>query len=224
MKIAERDKAVLLRKKGMTINEIVQKTGFSKASVSVWVRNVELTEAQKVRISQKGRSLRSIELRRASRLSNEKTKKDLIRREAKKEIEGFSKRDLFIVGTMLYLGEGNKKSKGRAAVTNADPAVIRMMVRFFKESCGVSSEKLRGHIHIHSHLSIKKAESYWSDISGVPKNQFYKTYSKKSIASLDKRDTLPYGTFEISVNDTRLFIKILSWIEKIQELVLVDQK
>ncbi len=220
MKLQERNKAISLRKRGLTINEIVAETNFSKASISTWVRHVELTEKQKQRISQKGRSLRSVELRRKSRLVNEQNKRNIIRDMAKGEILGLTQRDLLFIGAMLYLGEGSKKSKGRAAIANSDPTVIQIMIRFFKEVCGVPHEKLRGHIHIHSHLNIKKSEMYWSLVSQIPIKKFYKTYSKKSIASLNKKDNLPYGTFELSVNDTKLFLRIMGWIEKIKELVL----
>ncbi|MEI8130632.1 MAG: hypothetical protein WCG55_03975 [bacterium] len=220
MKIVERDRAISLRKKGLTINEIVAETGYSKASVSVWVRNIPLTEKQKNRISEKGRSLASIELRRTSRLANERKKKEIVRDSAKNEIRGFSHRDLLVAGAMLYLGEGTKKSKGRASITNADPEVIQMAVRFLVDICGVPHGRLYGHIHIHSHLDIKRAEMYWSKVSGIPRAQFYKTYCKKSVASLNKKDSLPYGTIEVGTNDIKIFLKIMGWIEKIKELAI----
>ncbi len=220
MKIIEKNKAVTLRQKGFTLNEIIEKTGYSKASVSLWVKDVVLTEKQKNRISKKGRSLESIELRRHSRLKNEKSKKDAITNEAKKVISSISQKDLLLIGAMLYLGEGGKSGKGRATIANSDPDVISIMMRFFREICQVPETKFRGLIHIHSHLHAQKAKVYWSTVSGIPQNQFYKTYSKKSIASLNKRNTLPYGTLDIYVCDTKLFLTIMGWIEKIKELVL----
>lgn len=220
MKNIERNKAIILREKGMTINEIVARTGYSKASISVWVRNVELTDEHKKRISQKGRSLRSIELRRQARLRNEKEKRDIFMFEAKNAIKAISQKELMLIGSMLYLGEGTKKSKGSASIANGDPEVIQIMMRFFREVCKVPESKFRGHIHIHPHLNIRGAEKYWSLISGIPLSQFFKTYSKPNISSKNKRDSLPYGTFGIYVHDTKVFLTVMAWIEKIKELVL----
>ena len=88
-------------------------------------------------------------------------------------------------------------------------------MRFFREICNVPDDKFRGHIHIHSHLAAKNAEIYWSNISQIPQTQFFKTYKKTSRASLGKKDTLPYGTFDIYVCSTELFLKIKGWINGI---------
>ncbi len=120
---------------------------------------------------------------------------------------------------MLYLAEGGK-TKRITRIANSDPAVIQIMMRFFREICGVAESKFQGHIHTFTHADIKKTEKYWSEITGISRKQFYKTYTKPSVASLQKRQTLPYGTFDIYVCDTKLFLTIMGWIEKIKELTL----
>ena len=122
------------------------------------------------------------------------------------------------MGTALYWGEGGKTNKGMARISNSDPEVIRFMMRFFHEIFDVPSKKFRGHVHTFSHLNAEKAELYWSKVSGIPRGQFYKTYSKPSIASKGKSDSLPYGTFQIYVCDTTIFLTIKGWIERLSEL------
>ena len=107
-----------------------------------------------------------------------------------------------------------------ARISNSDPLIIKIMMRFFREICEVQENKFRGHIHTFEHADINKTERYWSKISGIPKNQFFKTYTKPSSASLQKRNTLPFGTFDICICDTRLFLTIKGWIEKIKELTI----
>ena len=84
----------------------------------------------------------------------------------------------------------------------------------------VPEAKFRGHIHTFAHADIEKTEKYWSEISGIPRRQFFKTYVKPSIASLQKRNTLPFGTLDICVCDTKLFLTIMGWIERIKELTI----
>ena len=105
-----------------------------------------------------------------------------------------------------------------ARIANADPEVIRFMMRFFREIFSVPENKFRGHVHTFSHANKLQAERYWSEVSGIPRNQFYKTYTKPSKAGAGKRDSLPYGTFQIYVCDTTIFLTIQGWIERLAEL------
>lgn len=220
MKLVEKEKARALRKKGYSINQIVRKAGLTKASVSIWVRDIILTKAQKKKLSERGRSVESIERRRLLRLSNELAKRQIIIDEAKKDYTSISLEQLKLIGIILYLGEGGKTERGTARISNSDPEVIKMMMRFFREICNVPEGKFRGNVHTFAHADVEKTEKYWSKISGIPKNQFHKTYIKPSSASLQKRYTLPYGTFSINVCDTKLFLTIMGWIEKVKELTI----
>lgn len=218
MKRAERDKARELRSKGLSLNEIVRELGVSKASVSIWVRDVALSKTQRSKLTSRGFSVDAIEKRRINRIENTRLRHNAVIDLAKKDIAQITKKDLFLIGIALYWGEGNKSSKGAAGLANSDPLLIQMMMRFFREICGVPEAKFRGHIHTFSHLNVNSAESYWSKVSGIPKSQFYKTYSKPSIASKGKKDSLPYGTFQIYVCDTNIFLRIKGWIERLAEL------
>lgn len=219
MKLIEKEQARALRKKGKSINQIVQETGFSKASVSLWVRDIVLTKAQKNKISERGRSVESIEKRRINRLFNEKQKRQAVMDLAGQDITSISREELKLIGVMLYLGEG-AKSGGVVSLANSDPAVIKIMMRFLREICMVPESKFRAYIHTFAHADVKKTEKYWSKIMGIPLRQFYKTYTKPSAASLQKRNTLPWGTVDIYVCDTKLWLTILGWIEKIKRILV----
>lgn len=217
MKREERDQARELRKTGMSMNDIVRTLGVSKASVSLWVRDVPLTAAQRKRLNAQGHSVDAIEKRRLNRMRNTAARHRILIDSAKEAIPSLSRHELLLVGAALYWGEGNKSNKGTAGVANSDPHVIQIMMRFFREICEVPPGKFRGHVHTFSHLNSEDAEMYWSEISGIPRAQFYKTYSKPSIASKGKKDSLPYGTFQIYVCDTNLFLTIKGWIERLTE-------
>lgn len=220
MKAIEKQKAIILRQEGKSLKEISRVVGVSKASVSVWVRDIILSKRQLSSLKAKGFSSEAIEKRRHKRLKNEQGKRDAITALAQKNIKNISQRDLRLIGLCLYWGEGGKTHKGAARISNSDPAVIKVMMRFFREICMVEEKKFRAHIHIHSHLDIEKSEKYWSRISGVPRAQFFKTYAKPSIASKNKKDSLPYGTFDIYVCNTKLFHQIIAQIEKIKKLTV----
>ncbi len=213
MKLKEKNLAVDLRKKGWSMNEIKKELGVAKSSVSLWVKNIKLTDNQRQELSNKGVKKEIIERRRETRLKNENNKRQAIIEKAKQEINNLSLRELKILGTALYWAEGGKTQRGLVRVSNGDPKIIEVMMEFFRKICEVPEKKFRGHIHIHPHLDIKGAENYWSSISKIPLNQFYKTYSKQNKSSQNKKDSLPFGTFDIYVCNTELFLRIKGWIE-----------
>jgi predicted transcriptional regulator len=207
-----------LRKNGESIKKIAKILGVAKASVSVWVREVPISLRQREKLFLNSQSLEVVEKRRNSRIKNEKAKRQIIIDNAGQDIKSISKEELKIIGSIFYWAEGGKTKRGMARVANSDPVMIRLMMRFFREVCGVRELKFRCHIHTHSHLNVSKCLSYWSEVTNIPISQFYKTYSKPSIASKGKRDSLPFGTLDVIICDTNLFLRIMGWIEKIKKL------
>lgn len=214
MKKVERDEAIKLRRQGYSLGEIKTKLQVSKGSVSRWVRNVELTDAQRQLLSQKPYYKEAVEKRRQARLASEKAKRDLVINTAQKSIGRISKKQLWLIGVMLYWAEGGK-TQTTVRFSNGDPNMIKIMMVFFREICEVPERKFRAHIHIHPHLDHIQAEKYWSTVSGINQSQFYKTYRKPNKSSQSKKNSLPYGTFDIYVMDTQLFYKIQGWAKGI---------
>jgi len=201
------------------MNEIIQKTGYSKASVSDWTKDIILTKRQREKLSMRGRSMESVERRRKSRLFNEAKKRQVFIDEAKSDFTDLSLRDLKIIGSMIYWGEGGKTKRSMVRLSNSDPVIIKVIMRYFREICGVSNSKFRASVHTFAHANIENTINYWVKISGISREHFYKPYIKPSSASLDKRKTLPFGTLDIYVCDTKVFLRIMGWIEKISEIL-----
>lgn len=217
MKTKERKEAILLRKQGESVGEIAKKLKVAKSSVSCWVRDVRLTQTQRERLNKNGHSIDAIEKRRIARLANTKIRREKMVAEAIDEVAEFSKQSLWCAGVALYWGEGGKTQQ-TVRLANSDPDVIKLIMKFFLRYSEVPKEKFRGHIHTFSHQNVDEALSYWTSVSGIPKQKFYKTYVKKSSASKDKRDTLPYGTIQVYVHDTNFFFRLMGWIEGLKKL------
>tara|TARA_B100000745_G_scaffold298199_1_gene246422 strand:- start:5839 stop:6498 length:660 start_codon:yes stop_codon:yes gene_type:complete len=216
MKAEEKKKAIQMRKKGVAMGEIAKELGVAKSSVSYWVRGIQLTAAQRNKLNANGHSVDAIEKRRLSRLANLTQKRNEIMERAMKEAAVLSSNSLWCVGVALYWGEGGK-TQNATRIANSDPEVIALMMRFFRKVCEVEEGKFHGHIHTFAHCDEKKAERYWSSVSGISQSCFFKTYKKQSSASKKKRDTLPYGTFQIYVHDTNFFFRMMGWIEYLKQ-------
>jgi hypothetical protein len=121
------------------------------------------------------------------------------------------------IGTTIYLCEGTKECKNnrgcierRIEVCNSNPKVIRAFMKYLR-TFNINERKLRGRISLHEHSDEKKAKQYWSQITGMPINQFHKTQWRKSSNWFKRR--LPYGTLAVRLNDVGIFRLILKEIE-----------
>lgn len=216
MKTIERQKARRLRQKGVAIGVIADRLGVAKSSVSTWVRDVVLPTAVLQKLKQNSHTRSAIEKRRSARLAQTAARRAVVRSEAIAEVPDLSQDPLWYVGVSLYWGEGGKTQQ-IVRISNSDPVVIQTMMRFFRTLCSVSEKDFRGQVHVFAHTNKTAAEQYWSQVSEISRNQFYKTYAKKSSASKNKRNTLPYGTFQVSINNTNLFIRVLAWIDYVKK-------
>lgn len=213
----ERNKlAVVLRMKGLSIKSIAKELSAAQSSVSLWTRNVQLTEEQIQHLRANMHTPEAIEKRRQARLKSEAAKRAVHINQAKSQIKQLSKRDLWMIGVALYWGEGTK-NYSTVQFTNGDPKMIVIFLRFLHEICNVSETKLRANIHIHEHLETKDAEEFWQAVTGIPKDKFYKTYSKPNKSSKGTRNSLPHGVCTVYVLDAKLLLKIKGWTEGIYE-------
>lgn len=215
-----RKKAITLRKQGASVGNIANTLSVSKSSVSLWVKDVILTKKQKIVLKRNIHSPSVIEKRRQSRIANEIIKRSIVIDNASRDVPTISNHDLIkMIGVALYWGEGGKTMKGMARISNSDPGLIKMSMRFFREVCKVKEHRFRAYVHTHSAGQVKEIEKYWSDITNIPRSQFYKTSIMKSRSSKNIRKTLPYGTIDVGVCDTKLLLKILGWIEGIKKQI-----
>jgi len=121
--------------------------------------------------------------------------------------------NLKITGIMLYWGEGAKTGNG-VVFSNSNPEMIKIFMRFLRRVCGISEERLRLQLHAYENHNVNKLCTYWSDITGIPTNQFQKTYIHKKKPGTYKKIS-KYGTVSIRYSDKELLSIILDWIQDI---------
>ena len=203
-----------LRKQGLSYREIREKIKFTiaKSTISNWCKDIELTVEQKDRLdklfqdgSYKGRLLgaKTIQTKRALEIKR-------IKEKASQEILPLSENEFWIAGLMLYWAEGDKKHK--VGISNSDPELIRFMMRWFRRICGVSDNRFKVHLNIHSGQNENEIKKFWSKVIGLPVSQFGKSYIKKEGTGY-RKNILYNGTIKISICDKNLLYKVLGWIE-----------
>jgi hypothetical protein len=220
MKLDEKNKAQQLRYKGFSIKQIAVALSVSKGSASVWVRDIELSKGLSVNIEEQRRLGR--ERSRKTRLSNIIRKNTELRIQCKEEILPFTKRDLWISGLLIYAGEGSKASNvsnQHIEVTNSNPDILRLFIKFLIDICLVPQAKIRVRLILYDDIDTKEAEAYWSSQLGVPINQFQRQFIKKSYKNIPYRHLRRsrYGTAHINVYDVNIYRKVIGWLQSIYE-------
>ncbi len=122
----KRKEALRLRRSGHSYTDISSRTGVSKSTLSDWLSSVPYAPNNET-IKRIGGAIAAANAKKTL-IRQKKTQK--IKEDAYQEIGRISKRDLFLFGLGLYLGEGGK-THDIVRVTNSDPMVIRAAVAWF---------------------------------------------------------------------------------------------
>ncbi|MEK9154798.1 MAG: hypothetical protein AAB596_01910 [Patescibacteria group bacterium] len=226
----DRNEALKLRLSGKSYSEITKILSIPKSTLSGWFSGLELSEKNKEKILEKARkkSLEGLLKRNKNQTALAIKRKIDIQSKAVKEIDSISKKNLLFVGITLYWAEGYKRSifkNGRelthhpVSLTNSDPDLIKIYLRFLREVCNIPENKINADIRIFEHQNADNLLKYWGEITGIKKEKFGKVYYGISKSSLGKKpfNRLQYGTIQIRVNDTKFFHRIMGWIEGIKK-------
>ena len=87
-----------------------------------------------------------------------------------------SDRELLILGTALYAGEGSKTDGSRSTFANSDPRMISAFVTWLRRFFDVDESRLRLRLYLHDGLDLDAANRFWSDAHRHPVSQFGKPY------------------------------------------------
>src|SRR3989344_3253849 len=220
----ERQKAIEVREKGQSNREILEQIPVSKASLSLWLKNVKLLPGHVYRITEK-----RLAAARSGALKKKETRIALtkeIKDRARAEIGKLSKRELWLIGIALYWAEGSKEKEyrpgSRMIFSNSDPYMIKLFLKWLIEIVKISEERVYFSIYIHeSHKNkLQRAIGHWSGCTGFSKEKFSKIYFKKNKINT-KRNNIGenyFGLLRVSVIESSSLIRrIQGWTEGIYE-------
>jgi hypothetical protein len=209
-------KAIEYRKQGYSYNMISEKIGLGKGTLSAWLKEIPYKPSKEVLKRIKLAPLKSAEV-----VHNRKVAEIFrVKKLAKKELGKFTKRDLWLIGIGLYLGEGSKLYE-TVRMTNSDPRIIKLTMQWFRNICGLKNENFSPAVHIYPDNNTKEAIRYWSNIIKIPKAQFQKTQiDRRKNKSKKKKRKLPYGTLHLQIKScgkkefgVNLHRRILGWTD-----------
>ena len=120
---------------------------------------------------------------------------------------------LYQISLALYWGEGSKTGN-TVAIANSDPKLILFFLSFLRKICHVDETRLRILIHYHKNQNESDLINYWSSITKISKNQFYKSTLHKGNSQQSTKH-LKFGTISLRYADSLLFKDLLTRIEEL---------
>lgn len=220
-KPSTREFALILRKEGFAYSFISEKTGLSKSTLSEWLSGIPYTPNQQT-IEQVGKAIAASNARK-TQIRQIETEK--VRRAAFLDIGYINRRDLFMFGLGLYLGEGTK-TYGITRIVNSDPDVIHLAMKWF-HGLGVSREQFLLTIHLYPDSDVERSLQFWSHTTTIPRSQFGKTQIDRRINKKRNRvGKLPHGTAHLTVRSLGqkefgvvLARKIQAWTDEVARII-----
>ncbi len=214
-KLKEKNKARALRRRGLSYREIQKQVDAAKSTISRWCRDIILEPEQLERLKKKrltgsarGRIVGAkVQQQRRIRKTRKLKKKGIA------EIGKLSKRERFIAGLGLYIGDGLKGDRA-VGFSNSNPLIIRFMINWFREFLDIPDSRYRGQIWIHDNLDEKVAKNFWTDLTGIALKNFHKSYIAKNKKDSNKirKKHHKYGVFSIKISSVDAQRKIKGWM------------
>jgi hypothetical protein len=175
-KITEQERARRLRAQNWTLQAIADELGVSKSSVSLWVRGVPFTPSPRRwgphRRPNPAQFRKQAEIEEMNRWGIERLG----------ELDELA---FLAAGAALYAGEGSKRD-GHVQFANTDAMMMRFFCAWFRRFFDVDESRLRAKVYLHQGLDLDRAESFWSDVTGIPRAQFRAPYRAIPDATIRK--------------------------------------
>lgn len=222
-KSSEKLQAIAFRRAGESVKDIAKKLGVSRGSVSMWTRDIILTDTQRnllrerqVTAGHKGRIM-GVEANKAKKAA----RIELAQTEAVDRVPVLSKESLFYTGLGLYWGEGAKTTNSSLAISNTDPRIIALMIRWFIECFDVDRSYFMPRVFI-SDIHRDREEiitAFWVNTLGIPRAQFRRMVFLDKGKKIYENHNIYYGVLALRIaKGGDLRYKILAQIERIAEL------
>jgi hypothetical protein len=212
-------RAIKLRKRGFTYSDILKEVDVAKSTLSLWLRDCNLTKRQQHKITE--RKLSAIkkggEAKRKIRINKEQE----IYKKSEKDLKNILSDPVWLSGIMLYWAEGSKIREHNPSVglefINSDPKMIQFFILWCRKVFNLSDDRFVFSVYIHDNArnNKKKVIEYWSRQTGFRRDFFKYIYFKKH-KPLTKRKNIEenyYGTLKVRISkSTDLNRVVKGWV------------
>ncbi|MBU1092669.1 hypothetical protein KJ836_03290 [Patescibacteria group bacterium] len=190
MKLAIKEKAIALRKRGYSLREISEQLFIAKSTASLWTQNVEMPKSALKRLE--SRVKKCVIISSQKHIATTNAERDMFFGKAMKKIKNrfpnISVDESKFYTTLIYWCEGAKSTDNVIKFANSDPKLVLFFLAVFRKGFGLKLEKFKAILHLHEYHNEKQQIKFWSKITGIPIDQFYHSYHKPHTGKRIKPD------------------------------------
>jgi len=179
MKLAAKQEAIILRRQGYSIKEIAHKVSVAQSTASLWARDITLGPKAQARLQSRVRLGVLVSVQR--QMAKTKSEREHFLRLGRLIVDPASRvtpKQAKLYTALIYWCEGAKGADNILKFANSDPALVKFFLLMLKKGFDVRSDKFRAMIHLHDYHNERKQIAFWSKLTSIPPQQFYKSYRK----------------------------------------------
>lgn len=210
-----KEKALSLRVKGLSYDEILVHVPVSISTINLWCRNVPLSLKQRKRL--KERITTGSVKARANWIEKRRVHKihmlTSIENQTKGEVGLLTKRDRFIAGILLYEGEGDKTQE-RVGLANSNPAISLFAMNWMCEFLNIDRSAFKVHLYLHVGLNERRAREFWAKTLQISPQQITYVYRPKPRKS-HKGNVHKFGVSSIRYHNKMAHRRIMGWVRAV---------
>ncbi|OGN27860.1 MAG: hypothetical protein A2941_00740 [Candidatus Yanofskybacteria bacterium RIFCSPLOWO2_01_FULL_49_17] len=199
-----------LRRGGYSYSEIRKFVNVPKATLAFWTRDLKLSDEQVARLRKK--QLESVKQGTKNRSEGVARTIQQIELSAIKNVGAISKRELWLMGILLYWRNRNKNDihKG-VSFSSGDPDLVRLFLKWLEEAGRIPKEEIALDLFLGRPKDKKEAITFWVKETGFPTANFTNFYYYKKPSK---------PILKIRVKASSMLARQLSgWIEAIKSLI-----
>lgn len=206
MKQLLKEQAVLLRQEGRLYSEIAAALNISPSTAKLWTKEVVLSTSQAKVLEERQKEIQLAKMqsltKRRMQLKNQKLAQQRLAAKALVSQTHHNTAQRQILCAVFYWCEGTKDVSSGLKFTNADPQLVATFLALLRSSFSVDESKFRALMHLHDYHDQAQQLEFWSQHTGIPPQQFHRSYVKSHRGARQKVD-YP-GTVSIRYLDAAL--------------------
>ena len=187
-RLEDKNKALELRKNGLSYGEIREIIPVSKGVLSGWFKDLNLSANEILVLKQKSEERQHKGRLRASLINTQKRiiKEERVFMYAEDKFNLLKEDSMFLLGIALYWAEGSKRT-GEFQFINSDPDMILFMYKWIQKYLDIDKKIIKARLFTHKVEDFENHLPFWADILSIKTSEFQKTIATVTLQLYAKR-------------------------------------
>jgi len=186
----------------LTVDELAARLSLPRSTIYYWVRDLPLRGG--VRDVARGEAARKFSLEHG----------EAAYEEGLETFEELSAQPTFRDFICLYIVQGDRRDRTRVALTNSDPAVMRLVSRWIAR---LTSKVPFLSLQYWPGQSLKELRRVWSEATGVEPRAIRVRRAAAGESGEQIAPDPPHGLLTVGVEDTLLCARLRGWMHRARE-------